>query len=88
MVSARAFVGIADAATLPTGETLFSLSTSIEVAMFALIGGLGTVAGPLLGPILVMPLAEFARGWLGASANDLHGFVYGVTARRRALKLL
>jgi len=57
--------------------TLFSLATSIEVAMFALIGGLGTVAGPLLGTILVMPLAELARGWLGSSANGLHGFVYG-----------
>jgi branched-chain amino acid transport system permease protein len=57
--------------------TLFSLSTSIEVAMFALIGGLGTVAGPLLGTILVVPLAELARGWLGSSANGLHGFVYG-----------
>ncbi len=57
--------------------TMFSLSTSIEVAMFSLIGGLGTVAGPLLGTVLVVPIAELARGWLGASANGLHGFVYG-----------
>ena len=57
--------------------TMFSLGTSIEVAMFSLIGGLGTVAGPLLGTVLVVPLAELARGWLGASANGLHGFVYG-----------
>ncbi|MFG1182088.1 branched-chain amino acid ABC transporter ATP-binding protein/permease [Xanthobacter versatilis] len=57
--------------------TLFSLATAIEIAMFALIGGLGTVAGPLLGTVLVVPLAELARGWLGASANGLHGFVYG-----------
>ena len=58
--------------------TMFSLGTSIEVAMFSLIGGLGTVAGPLLGTVLVVPLAELARGWLGASASGLHGFVYGV----------
>ncbi|MCB5177414.1 branched-chain amino acid ABC transporter ATP-binding protein/permease [Microvirga lenta] len=57
--------------------TMFSLATSIEIAMFSLIGGLGTVAGPLLGTVLVVPLAELARGWLGASANGLHGFVYG-----------
>lgn len=74
-----AFVGAFHAMymTFLEPETLFSLSTSIEVAMFALIGGLGTVAGPLLGTVLVMPLAELARGWLGASANGLHGFVYG-----------
>ena len=57
--------------------TMFSLATSIEIAMYALIGGLGTVAGPLFGALLVIPLAELARGWLGASANGLHGFVYG-----------
>lgn len=57
--------------------TMFSLATAIEIAMFSLIGGLGTVFGPLLGTVLVVPLAELARGWLGASANGLHGFVYG-----------
>ncbi|WP_114948283.1 ABC transporter permease subunit [Microvirga calopogonii] len=57
--------------------TMFSLATSIEIAMFSLIGGLGTVFGPLLGTVLVVPIAELARGWLGASANGLHGFVYG-----------
>jgi branched-chain amino acid transport system permease protein len=57
--------------------TMFSLATSIEIAMYALIGGLGTVSGPLFGALLVIPLAELARGWLGASANGLHGFVYG-----------
>lgn len=57
--------------------TMFSLATAIQIAMFALIGGLGTVTGPLLGTALVVPLAELARGWLGASANGLHGFVYG-----------
>ncbi|MDJ0386950.1 branched-chain amino acid ABC transporter ATP-binding protein/permease [Roseomonas sp. E05] len=57
--------------------TMFSLPTSIEIAMYALIGGLGTVAGPIFGALLVVPLAEAARVWLGASANGLHGFVYG-----------
>jgi branched-chain amino acid transport system permease protein len=57
--------------------TMFSLGTSIEVAMFSLIGGLGTVAGPMLGTVLVVPLAELARGWLGASASGLNGVVYG-----------
>jgi branched-chain amino acid transport system permease protein len=58
--------------------TMFALSFSIQIAMFALIGGQGTVAGPLAGTLLVVPLTELARGWLGGSANGLHGFVYGV----------
>lgn len=57
---------------------MFSLQTSIQIAMFALIGGLGTVFGPLLGAVLLVPISELARGWLGAHALGLHGCVYGV----------
>ncbi len=59
-------------------SSAFSLELSIQVAMFALIGGLGTVAGPVLGAVVVMPIAELARGWLSAFGNGTHGFVYGV----------
>ncbi len=58
-------------------ESMFSLAFAIQIAMFSLIGGLGTVAGPLAGTLLVVPLTELARGWLGSSAAGLHGFVYG-----------
>jgi branched-chain amino acid transport system permease protein len=57
--------------------SMFSLAFAIQIAMFSLIGGLGTVAGPLAGTLLVVPLTELARGWLGSSASGLHGFVYG-----------
>lgn len=57
---------------------VFSLQFSIQIAMFALIGGIGTVWGPLLGAVLLVPITEFARGALGAEAIGLHGFVYGV----------
>lgn len=81
MISAAltSFVGTFHAMYLTFLEpgTMFSLSAAIEIAMFALIGGLGTVSGPLLGTVFVVPIAEAARGWLGASANGLHGLVYG-----------
>ncbi|ROZ61406.1 ATP-binding cassette domain-containing protein [Ramlibacter sp. WS9] len=56
----------------------FSLELSIQIAMFALIGGLGSVAGPIIGTVVVLPVAELARGWLSAFGNGTHGFVYGV----------
>ncbi|WP_414896666.1 branched-chain amino acid ABC transporter ATP-binding protein/permease [Rhodovulum sp. YEN HP10] len=59
-------------------SAMFSLTFSIQIAMFALIGGLGTVSGPLLGAVLLVPLTEWARASFGASALGLHGFVYGV----------
>jgi branched-chain amino acid transport system permease protein len=57
---------------------MFSLDMSIQIAMFALIGGLGTVSGPLIGTLLVLPLAELARGWLGDMGSGVHGLVYGI----------
>ena len=57
---------------------MFSLEMSIQIAMFALIGGLGTVSGPLIGTLLVLPLAELARGWLGDLGSGVHGLVYGL----------
>ncbi|HWW48261.1 MAG TPA: branched-chain amino acid ABC transporter ATP-binding protein/permease [Xanthobacteraceae bacterium] len=76
-----AFVGTFHAMYLTFIEpsAVFSLPLSIQIAMFALIGGLGTVVGPLLGVVLLVPVSELARGWLGAHAVGLHGFVYGVT---------
>lgn len=59
-------------------ESAFSLVFSIQIVLFALVGGIGTVFGPLLGAILLVPITEISRGLLGASALGLHGFVYGV----------
>jgi branched-chain amino acid transport system permease protein len=59
-------------------SSAFSLELSIQIAMFALIGGLGTVFGPLVGTVLVLPIAELARGWLSEVGNGFHGLVYGV----------
>jgi branched-chain amino acid transport system permease protein len=56
----------------------FSLELSIQIAMFSLIGGLGTVFGPLVGTALVLPIAELARGWLSSFGNGFHGLVYGI----------
>lgn len=56
----------------------FSLELSIQIAMFSLIGGLGTVFGPLVGTALVLPIAELARGWLSNYGNGFHGLVYGI----------
>lgn len=82
MISAclTSFVGSFHAMYLTFIEpgAMFSLELSIQVAMFALIGGLGTVSGPLIGTLLVLPLAELARGWLGDMGSGVHGLVYGL----------
>jgi len=58
--------------------TVFSLPFSIELALFTIIGGLGTVIGPILGAFLLTPLDVFLRGWLGGVSAGLNFIVYGV----------
>ncbi len=58
--------------------TLFSLGFSVELALFTIIGGLGTVAGPVLGAFLLTPLDVFLRAWLGGLSAGLNFIVYGL----------
>ncbi len=59
-------------------STLFSLGFSVELALFAIIGGLGTVTGPILGAFLLTPLDVFLRAWLGGVSAGLNFIVYGL----------
>jgi len=67
-------------------DATFSLAISIQIAMFALIGGLGTVFGPVIGALIVLPVAELMRGWLSTYANGIHGAVYGLVLVIAVLK--
>jgi branched-chain amino acid transport system permease protein len=55
----------------------FSLDFSVLLAMMAIIGGLGTVWGPVAGAFLVTPLQEFLQAHLGGEFQGLHLVIYG-----------
>jgi len=55
----------------------FSLDFSVLLAMMAIIGGLGTVWGPVAGAFLVTPLQELLQAQLGGELQGLHLVVYG-----------
>lgn len=57
---------------------LASPTITIEIVLFATIGGLGTVAGPVLGALLLVPMGEVLRGQLGGTLPGLHLFLYGL----------
>ncbi|HET6522667.1 MAG TPA: ATP-binding cassette domain-containing protein [Geminicoccaceae bacterium] len=57
---------------------IVSLEMSVQMVVMAVLGGLGTVFGPLLGALLLVPVAEITRGLLGGSAaQGVHFIVYG-----------
>lgn len=58
--------------------TLLTLSdVGVRFALIALIGGVGTPYGPLLGALLVVPLEAWLRAWLGAYAPGSNLVVLG-----------
>ena len=59
-------------------KTVFSAELSTQFALMSIIGGLGTVAGPIVGAFILTPLSEFLRAWLGGSYSGLHLAIYGV----------
>lgn len=57
---------------------LISPVITIEIVLFATVGGLGRAFGPALGALLLVPLGEILRGKLGGVLPGLHYFIYGV----------
>jgi len=51
---------------------------ALQPALNGIIGGLGTVWGPVLGAVLMTPLGEYLRSYLGALQQGLNFFVYGL----------
>ena len=58
-------------------DTTMRLELSVLIALVAILGGVGTVAGPLLGAVVLIPLSELTRNWLGGSGNTLDLVLYG-----------
>ena len=58
-------------------ETTMRLELSVLIALVAILGGVGTVVGPLLGAVVLIPLSELTRGWLGGAGNTLDLVLYG-----------
>ncbi|RFU64822.1 branched-chain amino acid ABC transporter permease [Peribacillus glennii] len=58
-------------------ESVFNLNFSIEIALIAIVGGMGTVYGPLLGAAIIVPLNEILRSSFPA-LSGMNYFIYGI----------
>jgi branched-chain amino acid transport system permease protein len=59
-------------------KSVISLDLSFEIAFIALIGGRGSIAGPVLGALLLRPVSDFARIYLGDKLPGLHLIIFGL----------
>lgn len=60
-------------------SSVFGLvNVSVFMALVCIIGGLGTVWGPILGAALLIPVQEFSSALLGGAQTGLSELFYGV----------
>jgi branched-chain amino acid transport system permease protein len=58
-------------------ESVFPLSLSILICLVAVLGGVGTLWGPVLGAAVLVPLQEGTRVMLGGTGKALDLLIYG-----------
>ncbi len=59
----------------PTSE--FAYEWSLNMALLVIFGGMGSLYGPILGALILVPIQEFLRMMLGGAFQGLHLVVFG-----------
>ncbi len=59
-------------------ESVLPLSLSILVCLVAVLGGVGTLWGPILGAVILVPLGEVTRVQFGGTGKALDLVIYGL----------
>ena len=57
---------------------ILSIPFSIELVLLGIVGGTKSIYGPIVGAVLLTPIGEYARVYLGGGFAGLHKVVYGL----------
>ncbi len=58
-------------------DSLLNLDFALLIIILPIVGGMGTVWGPVLGACLLVPLAEYMRTAFGGGGRGIHLLIYG-----------
>lgn len=58
-------------------EYMFNHTISVTIALIAVFGGTGNIAGPILGAAILVPVSELSRAWLGSRGTGIDLMLYG-----------
>lgn len=59
-------------------HTFASIHIVIQIILFTVVGSIGTVWGPVVGPLILVPAGEWLRHELGSGMPGLHLLAYGL----------
>ena len=58
-------------------ERVMLLAISIQIVLISMLGGAGTIMGPVIGAAILIPIAELTRIWLGHRGTGVDMLIYG-----------
>ncbi|RMG57894.1 MAG: branched-chain amino acid ABC transporter permease [Deltaproteobacteria bacterium] len=58
--------------------SVYHLMLSIQIVLIVILGGVGTLFGPLVGAAVLIPLSEFTRIYLGGTGRGYDLIIYGL----------
>ncbi|HUH66828.1 MAG TPA: branched-chain amino acid ABC transporter permease [Syntrophales bacterium] len=58
-------------------ESVMLLAISIQIVLLSMLGGAGSVMGPVIGAAVLIPIAEVTRVWLGHKGTGVDMLIYG-----------
>jgi len=58
--------------------SVIRIQISVQVALFAIVGGIGTALGPAIGALIFVPITILLRAKMGTSLPGLHMIIYGI----------
>ena len=50
----------------------------LQYILYAIVGGMATLAGPILGALVLVPLTIFFQGFIGGKLASHGFFIYGI----------
>lgn len=57
---------------------VFSLDISIKIVLLTVLGGLGSIYGPIIGAAVLIPLSEYTRIFFGGTGKGIDLIIFGV----------
>ena len=58
-------------------HSVLPLMLSVQMCLIPVLGGTGTIAGPIIGSAILIPMAEYTRVQLAGKVSGLHLLIYG-----------
>ncbi|MCL5069228.1 MAG: branched-chain amino acid ABC transporter permease [Thaumarchaeota archaeon] len=58
-------------------NSVFSVNLSIQLVLIAVIGGISTIFGPIIGAFVFVPVEQYTISYIGQTAGSLDLVVYG-----------